>query len=121
MKDNRVAAFRTALDSLVTSMEAAVRIARWTSADAIPDPLKKAAGLLADRLEIATKLADTKVNAPPPVMARITAMTEAVRKLEAAYAEYRTATDAAPDQSAEAALGLDQALGEIKDGSDSWS
>ncbi len=44
MKDARVTAFRTALDSLMTSMDAAVRIARWTEApDAIPAPLQKAA------------------------------------------------------------------------------
>ena len=58
MKDPRVAAFRSALESLMTSMDAAVRIARWTEApEAMPAPLQKAATALDERLASATNLA----------------------------------------------------------------
>ncbi|MDB5219962.1 MAG: hypothetical protein JWO86_7889, partial [Myxococcaceae bacterium] len=62
MQDPRVAAFRSALESLMTAMDATVRIARWTEApDAIPAPLAKAASQIEPRLEAANKLAESKV------------------------------------------------------------
>lgn len=116
MKDARVAAFRVALDSLLTAMDATVRIARWTDApDAIPAPLQKAASQIEQRLEAATKLADTKVVGAPQVMARITAMGECIKRLDEAFKAYRTEITDAPGTEAEAALGLDAAIAEVKD------
>jgi hypothetical protein len=116
MKDARVAAFRSALDSLMTAMDATVRIARWTDApDAIPAPLQKAASQIEERLSTATKLADTKVVGAPQVMARITAMGECIRRLDEAFKAYRTEVNDAPGTEAEAALALDAAIAEVKD------
>ena len=116
MKDNRVAAFRTALESLMTAMDATVRIARWTEApEAIPAPLQKAASQIDERLTAATKLAETKVVGAPQVTARINAMSECIRRLDEAFKAYRTETKEAPGTEAEAALALDAAIAEVKD------
>ena len=116
MKDARVAAYRSALESLMTSMDAAVRIARWTEApDAIPAPLQKAASALDDRLAAANKLAESKVVGAPQVTARINAMSECIRRLDAAYKAYRTEITDAPGTDAEAALALDAAIADVKD------
>src|SRR3954464_4189357 len=116
MKDNRVAAFRTALEQLMSAMDATVRIARWTEApDAIPAPLQKAASQIEERLAAATKLAETKVVGAPQVTARINAMSDCIRRLNEAYAAYRTEIAAAPGTNAEAALSLDAAIAEVKD------
>jgi hypothetical protein len=116
MKDARVAAYRSALESLMTSMDAAVRIARWTEApDAIPAPLQKAASALDDRLAAANKLAESKVVGAPQVTARINAMSECIRRLNEAYKAYRTEITEAPGTDAEAALALDAAIADVKD------
>ncbi len=116
MKDNRVAAFRTALESLMTAMDATVRIARWTEApEAIPAPLQKAASQIDERLTAATKLAETKVVGAPQVTARINAMSECIRRLDEAFKAYRDEIKAAPGTEAEAALALDAAIAEVKD------
>ena len=114
--DACVAAFRSALESLMTSMDAAVRIARWTEApEAIPAPLKKAATALDERLANATKLAETKVVGAPQVTARINAMSECIRRLDEAYKAYRAEIADAPGTVAEAALTLDAAIADVKD------
>jgi hypothetical protein len=116
MKDARVAAYRTALESLMTSMDAAVRIARWTEApEAIPAPLQKAASALDDRLAAANKLAESKVVGEPQVTARINAMSECIRRLDEAYKAYRAEITEAPGTDAEAALALDAAIADVKD------
>ncbi len=116
MKDARLAAFRGALDSLLTAMDATVRIARWTEApDAIPAPLQKAASALDERLATATKLVESKVVGAPQVMARITAMGECIRRLDEAYKAYQAEIAGAPGTEAEAALSLDAAIADVKD------
>ena len=116
MKDNRVASFRTALEALMSAMDATVRIARWTEApDAIPAPLQKAASQIEERLAAATKLAETKVVGAPQVTARINAMSECIRRLDEAFKAYRTEVKDAPGTEAEAALALDAAIAEVKD------
>src|SRR4029079_10275727 len=108
MIDNRVANFRTALEQLMTAMDATVRIARWTEApDSIPAPLQKAASQIDERLAAAVKLAETKVVGAPQVTARINAMSECIRRLEEAFKAYRSEVDGAPGTEAEAALSLD--------------
>ena len=116
MTDNRVAAFRTALEQLMAAMDAIVRIARWTEApEAIPAPLRKAASQIEERRSTAVKLAETKVVGAPQVTARINAMSECIRRLDEAFKAYRTEVDGAPGTEAEAALSLDAAIAEVKD------
>ena len=116
MIDARVAAFRSALDSLMTAMDATVRIARWTDApDAIPAPLAKAASQIEERLTAANKLAESKVVGAPQVTARINAMSACIRTLNEAFTAYRTEVKDAPGTEAEAALALDAAIAEVKD------
>lgn len=116
MKDNRVAAFRTALEQLMSALDAIVRIARWTEApESIPAPLQKAASQINERLAAAVKLAETKVVGAPQVTARINAMSDCIRTLDEAFKAYRGEVDAAPGTEAEAALSLDAAIAEVKD------
>jgi hypothetical protein len=116
MKDNRVASYRSALDSLMTAMDAVVRIARWMDApDAIPAPLQKAASQIEERLATATTLAASKVVGAPQVTARINAMSDCIRRLDEAFKAYRTEVKDAPGTEAEAALSLDAAIAEVKD------
>jgi hypothetical protein len=116
MKDARVAAFRVALDSLLTALDATVRIARWTDApEAIPAPLQKAASQIEERVTTAVTLAESKVVGAPQVTARINAMSDCIRQLDAAFKAYRSEVAEAPGTEAEAALGLDAAIAEVKD------
>src|SRR4029078_1780336 len=107
---------RTALEQLLTAMDAPVRIARWTEArDAIPAPLQKAASQIEERLAAGTKLGETKGVGAPQVTARINAMSECIRRLDEAFKAYRTEITASPGTDAEAALALDAAIAEVKD------
>ena len=116
MSDARLTTYRSALEHLMTSMDATVRIARWTEPpDAIPTPLQKAASALSERLATATKLAEVKVVGAPQVTARITAMSACIKKLDVAYQAYKTEVEAAPGTEAEAALSLDAAIADVKD------
>ena len=101
MKDQRVAHFRKLLDSLVESLEADVRIMRWEGPEAVPEPLQKSAGELVSRLKAANRLASETFAGPPAVVASLTAMSGAARRLDAAYLESRKGAEAArpPDDS----------------------
>ena len=46
MKDKRIVVFRKALEELVESLEATLRLANWDEADIAPDPLKDSASRL---------------------------------------------------------------------------
>src|SRR5687767_3689989 len=43
MKDKRVIVFRTAFEELLESLDATVRVTRWDSVEAIPEPLQESA------------------------------------------------------------------------------
>jgi hypothetical protein len=89
MKDQRVDYFRKLLASLIESLEAEVRIKRWEGPDAVPDPLKKSAAELMQRLSAANRLASDKFVGSTAVVAALTAMSTAARRLDAAYVESR--------------------------------
>lgn len=89
MNDQRVAAFRKALNSLVESLDATVRVARWPAPEAIPAPLENSAAQLLDRLGCANRFAADRYHGAPPVVLCMTAMSAATRVLDAAYLEYR--------------------------------
>jgi hypothetical protein len=95
MKDQRVDSFRRLLQSLVESLEAEVRLGRWDGPEDVPEPLKKSAAKLEERLSAATRLASDSFVGPPAVVASLKAMSSAARRLDAAYIESRkrTATD----------------------------
>jgi hypothetical protein len=113
MKDERVIFFRKALDGLIESLEATVRVTAWSGEESIPEPLKESASQLITRLGTADRLASDTFNGSATDTARVSAMCAAMRRLDAAYVTYRQRLTTPAERSA-AALALDSELEEVK-------
>lgn len=122
--DPRVVTFRGALESLLESLDATVRIARWPQGDGgqVPAELQRSAVQLQVRLGSATRLASGKFAGTAAVVEKSDAIKEAVRDLDAAFVAYRKRLDTAPEPSDrdEAALELDAVLGRVKRDAPRW-
>jgi hypothetical protein len=117
--DPRIVNFRTALESLIESLDATLRIARWEAGgEPIPDPLRYSAEQLENRLGSANRLASTKFVGAPAVVATSKAIGEAVRDLDTAFVAYRKRADG--DQRSEAVIELDGEVGRIKLDAHRW-
>jgi protein tyrosine phosphatase (PTP) superfamily phosphohydrolase (DUF442 family) len=88
MRDQRLRVFRTAVDGLVESLDAFVRLSRWTEGESKPEPLVAAAAKLFERLGAADRLAASQFQGPPADTAKVTAMCSALKRLDAAYLAY---------------------------------
>jgi hypothetical protein len=120
-KDPRIVAFRGALESLIESLDATVRIARWEpGGEAVPEPLRGSAAQLQERLGSANRLAGGRFVGAPAVVAVSGAIREAVQQLDAAFVAYRTRADAGSGQLDEAAIELDAEVGRIKLDAHRW-
>jgi hypothetical protein len=118
-KDPRIVTFRGALESLIESLDATVRIARWESGgEPIPEPLRNSAAQLQDRLGSANRLAAGRFVGAPAVVATSDAIKEAVRDLDAAFVAYRKRADGG--QREEAVIELDGEVGRIKLDAHRW-
>lgn len=111
MKDERVTFFRKALEGLVESLDATVRVARWNSEESVPEPLKGSASRLVERLGTADRLASGTFNGSVGDMARVKTMCGAMKRLDASYVTYRQAT---PKDRDGAAMTLDSDVHEIR-------
>jgi hypothetical protein len=117
--DPRIVTFRRALESLLESLDATVRIARWEAGgEPIPDPLRKSAAQLQDRLGSANRLAAGKFVGAPAIVAKSDAIKEGLRELDAAFVAYRKRADGG--QREEALNELDSELGRIKLDAHRW-
>jgi hypothetical protein len=114
--DPRIVTFRGALEALLESLDAFVRIVRWdrSGGEPIPEPLEKSAALLTDRLGNATRLASGKFVGAPGVVANSNAIRIAIGNLDEAFVAYRKHVEARPGETAEAANALDAELGRVK-------
>ncbi len=114
--------FRGALEALLESLDATVRVARWKhdGGEAIPEPLKKSASQLVERLGAATRLASGRFVGAPAVVATSEAIRSAINELDAAYVAYRKHLDAGPSAKDEAAIALDAEVGRVKMQADRW-
>ena len=114
--DPRIVTFRGALESLIESLDATVRIARWPSGDGepIPEPLQRSAAQLQDRLGSATRLAAGRFVGAPAMVNTSDAIKEAVQELDAAFLAYRKRLEGAPSDRDEAAIVLDGVVGRVK-------
>jgi len=120
-KDPRIVTFRVALESLIESLDATVRIARWQpSGEPIPEPLRRSAQQLQERLGSANRLAGGRFVGAPAVVATSAAIREAVQQLDAAFVAYRKRADAGPGQEDEAAIELDAEVGRVKLDAHRW-
>jgi hypothetical protein len=120
-KDPRIVTFRGALESLIESLDAMVRIARWEPAgEPVPEPLQRSAALLLERLGSANRLAGGRFVGAPAVVATSSAIKEAVQQLDAAFVAYRKRADGGSGQRDEAAIELDAEVGRIKLDAHRW-
>ena len=120
--DPRIVTFRGAFESLLESLDATVRIARWQheGGEVIPEPLQKSASQLIHHLGAATRLASGKFVGAPAVVASSDAIRTAVRDLDAAYVTYRKHLDSSPRDKGEAAIALEAELGRVKVVAQGW-
>ncbi len=88
MNDRRVTAIRNALEALVESIDATLRIARWDISDPLPDSLRLAAAQLEANLKVANELARGNVSGTPAIVHRLTVSSAAVQRLTTAYQEF---------------------------------
>ena len=106
MRDRRLQVFRTAVDGLIESLDAVVRLSRWNDEEPKPEPLVTAAAKLLDRLGAADRLAASRFNGPAPDVAKVTAMCAVLKRLDAAYLAYCKQI-AVPQDTIEAAAALE--------------
>lgn len=121
MKDKRVAARRGALESLLESLDATVRIVRWNGAEHVPEPLQAAAEQVGDRLGRAKRAFSEKFFGAPVLVTAIKKMGDAVGRLEVAYDAYHARVEASPSQREDAASALDQEIGEVRADAHEWA
>lgn len=120
MNDQRVSAFRKVLNSLVDSLDATVRVARWSGPEAIPTPLTNSASKLLDYLGAANRFAADRYVGSPPVVECMTAMSAATKVLDEAYVEYRRHLEGEKAEREQAAMTLDHEIGGVKATSHQW-
>ncbi len=120
--DPRIVTFRGALESLLESLDATVRLARWGQGDGgpVPEALQRSAVQLQVRLGSATRLASGRFAGTGAVVEKSDAIKEAVRDLDAAFVAYRKRLDGAAGERDEAALELDAVLGRVKRDAHRW-
>jgi hypothetical protein len=121
MNDQRIVYFRKALQALLESLDATARISRWDSTESAPEPLQQSAAQLGERLGVANRLASGKFVGAPQVVASLTGMSGAIRRLDAAYVQYRYRIDSKPAEVDEAAVALDAEIGSVKEEAERWS
>lgn len=121
MNDQRVMAFRKVLNALVESLDATVRVARWSTPDAIPAPLKTSASKLLDHLGSANRFASDRYLGSAPMVACMNAMSVATKNLDRAYVEYRRHIEERKEDVDQAAKALDREIDGVKATSDQWA
>jgi len=112
MKDQRLKVFRGALEGLIESLDALVRVSRWSEADPPPDPLRAAASKLLDRLGTAGRLSSGAFVGTPSDATKVEAMFRTMRRLDAAYVVYRKRMDQVPTAPSDAAATLEADIAE---------
>ncbi len=121
MNDQRVAYFRKALETLVDSLDATARLSRWDGTDSAPEPLQESAAKLGERLGAANRLAAGKFVGAAQVVASLNGVSGAIKRLDAAYVQYRHRIDSKPTERDEAAVALDAEIGSVKAEAERWT
>jgi len=121
MNDRRVAVIREALEVLIDSISATSRLKRWDGADSIPESLRQSALQLDKRLEAANKLSSSGFVGNTLVVSRLNGISDAIRRLDRAYSEYKTRTEQHPTELALALDALDAEVDEVKVDSERWT
>ena len=118
MNEQRIQVFRNAIDTLVESLDATVRLSRWDAKEEKPAPLVLAASKLLERLGSADRLAASRFVGTAPAVAKVTAICTALKRLDAAYLAYvqQNGTDKAA-----AAAALEAEIAAATSTAGSWS
>ena len=93
MKDPRLMVFRTAVDGLIESLDAVVRLSRYEATEAKPDPLVGLAEKLTERLGAGNRLASSKFMGTATQVTKVDAMRDVLKRLDSAYMAYRADED----------------------------
>jgi porphobilinogen deaminase len=120
MKDQRIKVFRGAVDDLLESLEAHLRVSRWSDPGGVPEPLSVAATKLLTRLGVAHRLASGVFVGTPTDSNKVGAMCVAMKRLDVAYVTYRTQVERAPHDSTTASVTLEAEIAEVRNGSHLW-
>lgn len=120
MKDNRLKVFQTAIEALLESLDAYVRVQRWSESGDLPEPLRTAATKLNDRLAAAARLASGVFVGTPADSNKVTAMCSAMRRLDAAYMTYRRQIGQDPAQETIAGAALAEEIVEVRGSHHEW-
>jgi hypothetical protein len=121
MKDQRIPALRRALDALLESIEATLRVKSWAGSDEIPEPLRNTAERLIERLGTADRLSSFTPRSGALEAERVQAMSAAIRRIDAAYVAFREALERAPASAESALASLREEIDIVKEGNDAWS
>lgn len=119
MRDVRIALFRKTLEGLVESLDATVRLGRWTGGEGVPEPLKESSSQLVTRLGTAHRLAASSFAGSALDQERVNVMLVAMRRLDAAYVVYRQGIERTPRERESAADALNAEVDEVK-GDSRW-
>jgi hypothetical protein len=106
MKDARVVTYRKALESLVESLDATLRLERWPAGEIAPEPLHKSAAELMARLGTAARLASSRFAGAVADVSRVDTMRGAMQRLDAAWVAYRQSAGSSDAGRAEAQSAL---------------
>ena len=120
MKDQRTSYFRVTLEALVESLDATSQLSRWDSQESVPEPLHQSAKKLGERLGTANRLSSGKFVGTAQVVASLSGMSGAMKRLDAAYVQYRARLVSKPAERDEAAALLDAEIGNVKSQSEAW-
>lgn len=112
MKDQRLKVFRAALEGLIESLDALVRVSRWPASDSPPEPLRAAASKLLDRLGTAGRLSSGTFVGTASDATKVEAMFATMRRLDAAYVSYRKRVESTPAQTQDAIAALETDIAE---------
>jgi hypothetical protein len=112
MKDQRLKVFSAAVDSLTESLDALVRVSRWTGVEAPPEELSAAVSKLVDRLGVASRLVSNPFQGVPADMRKVSAMCATMKRLDAAYVAYRKRIASTPEHVVDAATALEFEMSE---------
>ncbi|HXN34061.1 MAG TPA: hypothetical protein VN894_19475 [Polyangiaceae bacterium] len=120
MKDQRLKVFRSAVEGVIESLDALVRVSRWKEVEAPPEPLRTAVSKLVDRLGTADRLSSGAFLGSPTDVNKVSAMCTAMKRLDAAYVTYRKRVQSAPEQTSDAASALEVEIAETTATSAFW-
>ena len=114
MKDTRVTYYRKTLEGLLESLDATVRVKRWTGDESVPEPLKESASRLISRLGTVDRLASSQFKGNAADVARVNALVGAMRRLDTAYVAYCQESERGPREREKAAEALGATMDEVK-------